>query len=345
GTRLVGALAFAQESLQEPLTDEELKQCWWEDTLCLAYGRSGEGQVAGEEREKAWHGSSGAKHFPGKAPPVVLCSKGNANFLPNQDNFCIAYLKNGWTLAICADGHGIYGQLISTRVVQTLAYAVVHELAGQEEHQFIPALEAAFDFVQKDLHSHATKFGWDCEGSGSAIAMALYKGSTVFMAHCGDCRCVIGLEHTGGLVFATQDHKPDVMSEQERIDAAGGEVRSQIYPDGWVVHRVFARGQELPGLCKSRSLGDLLAKEVGVTAVPDVAVVEVKLARKPFILLASDGIWEFLDSEFVVKAIAKILATDGPSRTLQKLQREARKRWRQEEGETCDDTTAILIRL
>ncbi|CAJ1362935.1 unnamed protein product [Effrenium voratum] len=139
------------------------------------------------------------------------------------------------------------------------------------------------------------------------------------MAHCGDCRCVIGLEHTGGLVFATQDHKPDVMSEQERIDAAGGEVRSQIYPDGWVVHRVFARGQELPGLCKSRSLGDLLAKEVGVTAVPDVAVVEVKLARKPFILLASDGIWEFLDSEFVVKAIAKILATDGPSRTARLL--------------------------
>ena len=59
-------------------------------------------------------------------------------------------------------------------------------------------------------------------------AAEVYKGSTIFTAHCGDCRpfnfnvsleackerCVIGLERTGGLVLATEDHKPDVVKEQ-----------------------------------------------------------------------------------------------------------------------------------
>lgn len=61
-------------------------------------------------------------------------------------------------------------------------------------------------------------------------------------------------------------------------------------------------------------------------------------------ILASDGIWEFLESEFVVKAVSKILPLEGPTRALHKLHREARKRWRQE-GHTYDDMTAILVRL
>eukprot|EP00434_Breviolum_minutum_P026931 symbB.v1.2.023807.t1/scaffold2161.1/size87477/5 len=315
--------------------------------LCLAYGRTSEGQMVGEEREKAWHTTSGNKQFPGSNPPVVTCLKGNVGLLPNQDNFSIAYLKNGWTIACCADGHGVQGHLVSSRIVQTLqcGFQGGHRqdclrstYLYCQETKFPTAIEAAFDFAEKDLLAHASKSGWECEASGASVVLAVYKGGTIYTAHCGDCRCVIGLAHSGELAFATQDHKPDVLQEQARIQASGGEVRSEIYPDGWVVHRVFAHGEDFPGLCKSRTVGDLIAKDYGVIAVPDVATTEVKLGRKPFMLLASDGIWEFLDSEF-------ILSAEGPTRTAQKLQREARKRWKQEEGSSCDDTTAILIQL
>ncbi|CAK9093016.1 unnamed protein product [Durusdinium trenchii] len=43
-------------------------------------------------------------------------------------------------------------------------------------------------------------------------------------------------------------------------------------------------------------------------------------------------VWEFLDSQFVVKAVAKKIQSDGPAKTLEKLQREAKKRWKAEEG-------------
>lgn len=332
------------------VTDEELKHCWMHHAICMVHGKPGDGQMAGDEREKAWHGPAGTRRCPGLTPPVILCAKGNTGVVQNQDNFSLCFLAGGWTLACCSDGHGFHGQLVATRVVTTVPHFIARKFADGLEERGVPAaLAAAFDSAQKDLEAHSARFGWDCQASGASLIAALYNGSKVYTAHCGDARCVIGMEQSGSLVFATEDHKPDVPMEQARINAAGAEarlaaVRSEIFADGWMVHRIFARGQDYPGLCKSRSLGDTLAKDCGVLAEPDISVTEVKAGKKPFMILASDGIWEFLESEFVVKAVSKILPLEGPTRALHKLHREARKRWRQE-GHTYDDMTAILVRL
>lgn len=82
----------------------------------------------------------------------------------------------------------------------------------------------------------------------------------------------------GALVFATQDHKPDVIAEQARIQTAGGEVRSEIY--------------ELQGLSRNMQLTNIGRPHCK-------APTEVALARKPFMLLGSDGICEFIDSDFM----------------------------------------------
>merc|ERR1719444_411294 len=95
----------------------------------------------------------------------------------------------------------------------------------------------------------------------------------------------------------------------------------------------------------ARTLGDQSVKDHGVTATPEVMSCEVNLSKKPFFIIASDGVWEFLDSQFVIKAVAKKIQTDGPAKTLEKLQREAKKRWKQEEGDYCDDITSILVQL
>merc|ERR1711862_1068236 len=103
----------------------------------------------------------------------------------------------------------------------------------------------------------------------------------------------------------------------------GGEVRSKTYPDGWVNHRIFVKGQSFPGLCMARTFGDMSVKAHGVIATPEVGQVTVPMDKRPFILLASDGVWEFMDSNFVVKAMARKITTEGPKGTVQRLQREA----------------------
>jgi serine/threonine protein phosphatase PrpC len=207
------------------------------------------------------------------------------------------------------------------------------------------ALIEAFEAAQADVVALSLPAGWDVQASGSTAVAAVWKDNKVWTANCGDSRCVVGYESTRKMHFETEDHKPDTKTEQDRINASGGEVRSQTYPDGWTVHRIFVKGRDYPGLCMARTLGDESVKAHGVIATPEVKLTEMDLKADPFIILATDGVWEFLDSEFVVKAVAKKIQADGPTRTVEKLQREARKRWRQEEGDYCDDITSLLIQL
>jgi len=207
------------------------------------------------------------------------------------------------------------------------------------------ALKEAFRLSQQDIVSEAICNGWDVEASGSTAVVAIWKGDTVWTANVGDSKCIVGNEVGQKLVFETKDHRPDDPEERSRIDSSGGEIKSRTYTDGLIVHRVFARGFDFPGLCMSRTIGDLSVKDQGVTAEPDVSEVKVDLAAKPFLLLASDGVWEFLRTDFVVKAISRRLLPDGAHETVKKLTREAQKRWKRKGYEYCDDITTIFVQL
>merc|ERR1712137_1151958 len=298
----------------------------------------------GDERESLFtHGA-----FGDALPcPVISCLKGQKGVhdtSPNQDNFSFLQLANGYTMACCHDGHGPDGHRVSTRTVRTLPHFLTQ--SSKYPSDIKGALKEAFELSQQDVVSEAICNGWDVEASGSTAVVAIWKGDTVWTANVGDSKCIVGNEVGERLVFQTKDHRPDDPEEKKRIEASGGEIKSRTYMDGLTVHRIFAKGLNFPGLCMSRTLGDVSVKDQGVTAEPDVSEVKVDLAAKPFLLLASDGVWEFLRTDFVVKAIARRLALDGPHETIKKLTREAQKRWRRDHrGEYCDDISAIFVQL
>mmetsp|Transcript_46360 Transcript_46360/g.130550 ORF Transcript_46360/g.130550 Transcript_46360/m.130550 type:complete len:461 (-) Transcript_46360:227-1609(-) len=327
--------------------DDALEDVFKNSVEYHAHGLMTEGQSHGDERERVEYGACDQK-------PIVACQKGSKGFrdtTPNQDNFSITVFRNGFTLACAFDGHGPFGHIVSTRTVQTVPYFMFTEGGFGDESADIDdaaiesALINAFEQAQKDVVAHSLENGWDVQASGSTAVAALWRGNRIWTANCGDSRCAIGTESDRKVVFETEDHKPTTEKEKARIEAAGGEVRSQTYPDGWVNHRIFIRGEDYPGLCMARTLGDQSVKDFGVIATPEVAHTEIDLSKQPFFILASDGVWEFLSSEFVIKAVAKKIQTDGPAKTLEKLQREAKKRWKQEEGDYCDDITSILVQF
>ena len=97
----------------------------------------------------------------------------------------------------------------------------------------------------------------------------------------------------------------------------------------------------MPGLAMSRSLGDSLAANVGVIAEPDVAVHKVSPNDK-CLLLASDGVWEFLTNEEAVETVKPFVEKRDPAAGCSAIIQKARQRWEQEE-EAIDDITAVLI--
>jgi len=331
---------------------DAFKDCWDEHMVAFCYGKLEGHQAAASERGKVWSPATeesfnaALRGVANQVPPTISClkgCKGVGDKSPNQDNFSYAYFKNGWAIACCMDGHGPFGHLVATRCVQTVPYYLS---ASKHFPDNMPlALKEAYEWAQKDCVALARSDNWDIQTSGATAVTCAWKDGKLYSAHCGDARLAVGSETRGNLLFATADHKPDTPAEAERIRRCGGEVRSQTYPDGWTAHRIFIKGQDVPGLAMARTLGDDSVKAHGVTAEPEVHEFNLNLAESPFIVLASDGVWEFLESEFVVKAMAKKLAIDGPEKSVVKLGRESRKRWKEEEGDYCDDITAVLIQL
>jgi len=124
----------------------------------------------------------------------------------------------------------------------------------------------------------------------------------------------------------------------------GCELDTDKYDDGALDERIFLQGKDYPGLLMTRSLGDLCVKTNGVIAEPEVAEWECDPDSGALLLLASDGIWEFLDADFVARTILDMIqqgaSTDA---ALAKLIDAAREVWKLHEQDYCDDITALLV--
>ena len=130
----------------------------------------------------------------------------------------------------------------------------------------------------------------------------------------------------------------------------------------------------------ARSLGDHVCKRVGVISTPEVKSFDVT-AEDAILVLASDGVWEFISNEEAISIVAKHPnaqegcvaslineATLTPTLTLTltlsltlsltlalaltltltscvALIKESTERWRKEEGTYRDDITAIVVHL
>jgi len=58
---------------------------------------------------------------------------------------------------------------------------------------------------------------------------------------------------------------------------------------------VWLKNEDIPGLAMTRSFGDATAARVGVNAIPEIKEFELGKDDK-VIVLASDGVWEFLEN-------------------------------------------------
>jgi serine/threonine protein phosphatase PrpC len=141
-----------------------------------------------------------------------------------------------------------------------------------------------------------------------------------------------------------RDHKADLPDEKARILLKGGSVGQ--YMEGGLgsgPYRVWMKNEMYPGLAMSRSIGDSIATGIGVISTPEV--MEMSLSSKhKFIILASDGIWEFLDNKTVMNMVIPFYEKNDPSGACAKLVEEATNWWKKED-EVIDDITVVIIFL
>ncbi len=190
--------------------------------------------------------------------------------------------------------------------------------------------------------------------SGCCGVVAFMQGRELWIAGAGDCRAVLGMRPEDGPLASLQlstDHKVNLPAEQARIEAAGGWVRPpRADPDDgeFTPARMYLSQEEPwrgPGLCVSRALGDLNALKCGLICTPDVFT-HVVGRDDLFLILASDGVWEFIDNQEAVQIVYDFHQKGLPAiDACRYLIAKAAICWRRYEGDYRDDITAIVVYL
>lgn len=91
----------------------------------------------------------------------------------------------------------------------------------------------------------------------------------------------------------------------------------------------------------NRSLGDVVAHSAGVISEPEFTEHELNSKTDKFLVIATDGLWEFVDNQETVEMVE---GQFGPAQAVDTCVTEAGTRWMQEE-QVIDDTTVIVANL
>lgn len=271
----------------------------------------------------------------------------------NQDKFFIYHHfnseENCMFLGVC-DGHGLFGHEVSNYLANNLPQALSSAFASSnissikkgKPESFNQIITGTFIRLNSELILSPEI---DTTFSGSTCVSLIYTTTSLICANAGDSRCVVGKYIKGEWVAKnlSNDHKPGNQIEMERILKSGGKVEPYRDLEGKFVgpDRVWVKGDDVPGLAMSRSFGDDIAQSVGVTPEPEIISMELKEEDK-FVIIASDGIWEFISSEDCVNMIKNFYQDKDVVGALNFVYKEAAKRWIMEE-EVIDDITVIII--
>ena len=271
----------------------------------------------------------------------------------NQDSFLVLqseYNLKDFNIFCVMDGHGINGHLVSRYLMKYINLffknnkkmnasnqnedSIYHRLKKSDYH----ILRRLFRHAERDLHK---KSKIDANLSGTTCVMVAQIGDRFICANIGDSRAIM-IKTGNEIVPLSIDQKPDDPEESKRIVQNGGEI-SQYEENGEKSgpYRIWKKGEVYPGIAMSRSVGDFIATSLGV--VPEAKFIEEKIDQDcKFIVVASDGIWEFLDNKRVGEIVMPYYKNDDPDGACKALIKEATEWWNKEDI-VVDDITVVVV--
>lgn len=267
----------------------------------------------------------------------------------NQDSYIAlpnSFSKDDFNIMGVLDGHGVNGHLVSQYVVKYITSSLsrnkkINSLETEEEI-YQQLKKNNYEIIKRcyvHAEQHLAKSEIDANFSGTTCVILFQLGTHLICSNVGDSRCLMVGDKD---VQLSIDQKPNLNVEMKRIIQAGGEV-AQYEEDGIKSgpFRVWKRNEMYPGIAMSRSIGDLMATTLGVIPEPEIIEMELNGSVK-FIVIASDGVWEFLDNKAVKEIVMPYYNKRDPEGACAELIKISTNWWEKEDI-VIDDITAIVL--
>ena len=276
----------------------------------------------------------------------------------NQDSYVLEKNINGvlnFNIFGVLDGHGVNGHFASQYVTRYIINRIknhsllknldtpkeIYKILKSNKFQIITNI-----FLDADLQIRKQKF--NVEMSGTTAVLVIELDEHIICANTGDSRAILIYDDSNDKSLSNTkifnlsiDAKPDLPNEKKRIYECGGVVEQVIDETDETVgpYRIWKKGATYPGLAISRTIGDSDAKKIGVIANPEFIEYTITPQTK-YIIACSDGIWEFLKNEEVMKIANQYYLKNDPAGLCRDLTNKSTANWLKEDV-VVDDITVV----
>ena len=286
----------------------------------------------------------------------------HGNKKTNQDTYVIERNVNGvlnFNIFGVMDGHGDDGhfasQFVSRYIVNRIKNHPKIKKLDEPKEIYKQLVAKGYEIIANiylDADVQIQKEKFDVTRSGTTVVLVIQLEEHLICANTGDSRAILIYDNNydDNLVNSkvyplSYDCKPELPEEKKRIYESGGVVEKAYYSDDEddpiIPFRVWAKGEDYPGLAMSRSIGDMDAKKVGVIPNPQIVEYTIDYFSK-YMLICSDGIWEFINNEHAMKIANKFYIRNDPKGLCHELTQESIKLWEKREV-VIDDITVLVV--
>jgi len=264
----------------------------------------------------------------------------------------------GFNLYGVLDGHGENGHKVAifTRdfiIDKLTSFFNKHKVDSLFE--IYPLLKKNNFSIIKDIYqeidNELLNQNFNSNFSGTTCIIVFQIGDKLICSNVGDSRAILiytskieDIDLLSTKIYElSYDQKPDIPKEKKRIYSMGGIVDQMLDNKGKRngPFRVWDGNNNYPGLAMSRSIGDLKGKKCGLISEPEI--IEYNLdQRSKYMVICSDGVWEFLNNEDIMKIGIEYYLKNNIDEYLDKIIKVS-EFWWEKEDTMRDDITAVIV--
>ena len=290
------------------------------------------------------------------------------------------------------DGHGPNGNNVSQYVTDHLPNIINELLTNSLSNglSIKSILKQSFALIEENLTKlqNEDTLTFDINYSGTTATIGLFVGDKLYVANIGDSRTVLGQsskqknKNIPISIALSTDHDPKNRKEMMRIqksksgrilqgiDDDDARIQIELPTDAFLSlaagnsynntnnsntksrHRRTQSQVKKISASVSRSIGDRMAHEYGgLISEPEITVHSLS-DDDIFVIFASDGIWQMIDNDDVMRMVGTKLNQNKQEimykdleKTTNKLVREANISWQDEYEDYTDDITCVIARI
>jgi serine/threonine protein phosphatase PrpC len=190
---------------------------------------------------------------------------------------------------VVTSGPTLLGELLFAGVYDGHGGAAVAQLAAERLHVYVFESLARGMGLEGALAEAYARLGSEARHAhvGSTACTAALAGRCVTVAWVGDSQMAI--VDADRVRFLSAAHRIDDRVERERVAGQGA-----VFDGPYVMRGDY-------GLMMTRALGDTWFHAVGLSSTPAVATIDLDSEDDALIVLATDGLWDVLDPDDIVR--------------------------------------------